>query len=105
MRRYVPGHWVAVGLETGEAYVGILAYSETSVEQKERDIILSEPALYEEDSKDYRSLPYSCIFLPAALIWSVAVIENPGTDGRIVPVNESPFIAKEKPHAKAHAAT
>jgi hypothetical protein len=105
VRRYVPGHWVAVGLETGEAYVGILSYSETSVEQKERDIILSEPALYDENSEDYRSLPYSSIYLPAALIWSVAVIENPGTDERIVPVGESPFAEKEKPNAKANAAS
>jgi hypothetical protein len=104
VRRYVPGHWVAVGLETGEAYVGILAYSELSVEQKERDIILAEPALYDEETKDYRSVPYSHIFLPAALIWSVAVIENPGTDRRLVPVNESPFLSKEKSDDKASAA-
>lgn len=109
VRRYVPEHWVAVGLETGEAYVGILACSELSVEQKERDIILAEPALYDEESKDYRSLSYSYIFLPAALIWSVAVIENPKTDKRLVPVNESPFLSKEKTDVKttasqAHAA-
>ena len=115
VRRYVPEHWVAVGLETGEAYVGILACSELSVEQKERDIVLAEPALYDEESKDYRSLSYSYIFLPAMLIWSVAVIENPQTDKRIVPVGESPFLSKEKTDvettvakadaAEAHTAT
>ncbi len=104
MRRCVPGHWVAVGLETGEAYVGILAYSELSVEQKERDIVLAQPALYDEETKDYRSLPYSHIFLPAALIWSVAVIENPETDRRLVPIDESPFLSKEKLDVKATAA-
>jgi hypothetical protein len=86
---------VAVALQNGEAYVGYLKVSDVSVEQNERDLVLSEPSLYDEEQRDYVALPYQQLFITASLWYSMAVIHDPDRDKRVVPVGSSPFSSKQ----------
>jgi hypothetical protein len=89
---------VAVTLQNGDAYVGFLKTCDVSVEKSERDLVLSEPAVYHEEDGDYTALPYQELFIPASLTYSIAVIHNPEQDKRVVPVGQSPFKRKENAH-------
>jgi hypothetical protein len=86
---YVANHWVIVRLENGQAYAGMLERADTSVRQNERDMILSEPAKY--INANYKALPYQHLFLPGALIDSVAVVHDPDLDERITKVGDPIF--------------
>lgn len=84
VREYVPGHWVIVRLQDGGAYAGILRRADTSVPLEERDIILEEPAEFNEGS--YRCLPYQYLFIPGESLASVAAYYEPSLDKRISPI-------------------
>ncbi len=87
----VPKHWVVVRLINGEAYAGMIRIADTSVNQAERDIVLAEPAQFVENEKNYKIIPYQQLFLPAALISSVAVVYDPNVDKRITQIGINLF--------------
>jgi Family of unknown function (DUF6338) len=106
VRKCVPNHMVAVTLQNGDVYVGFLKTCDAAVEQKERDLVLSEPAVYIEEQRDYLALSYQQLFIPASLMYSIAVIYDPDRDARIVQTGQSPFRGKEETHEQsAEAAT
>lgn len=79
-RSLVENHWVLVTLTSGETYAGMIEKADISVQQKERDIVLVEPALYDEETNEYHVLPYQYFFVPGALVGSIAVYYNPEID-------------------------
>lgn len=91
----VPEHWIIVTLKSGETYFGQLKRADISVKEDERDMVLEEPALYDDEHKTYRSLPYQYLFLPGALIGSVAVQYDPKIDSRMIPPGQTVFPAQE----------
>ena len=62
---------VAVTLDNKETYVGVVRACDVTVEKGERDLVLAEPAIYNETTKNYVALPYQHIFLRADLIYCV----------------------------------
>jgi hypothetical protein len=52
------GRWVTVGLTNGQVYAGYIDKADVSVAASERDIILREPALYDDTQRAYRTTPY-----------------------------------------------
>ena len=103
VRKFVPDHWVIVELVNGSVYAGILKKADISVRQSERDIVLVEPALYSEETDIFTSLDYQYLFLPAALISSIAVYYDSALDTRITPVNQPLF--SEDPDAATDKST
>lgn len=95
----VQKHWVVVRLTNGEAYAGIVKNVDISVSQAERDIVLAEPAQFIENENNYRVIPYQELFLPAALVFSIAVIHNPEVDKRITTIGSTLF-SKEADNAR-----
>ncbi|MDP9350525.1 MAG: hypothetical protein M3P51_03140 [Chloroflexota bacterium] len=93
---YAPRRWVVVSLESGEVYAGKLKAADTSVAAAERDLVLEEPALYQEDSGQYISTPYQYLFVAATTVYSIAAVYEPTKDSRVVPVGE-PIFQTEKP--------
>ena len=91
----VQKHWVVIRLTNGEAYAGIIQYVDTSVNQRERDIVLLEPAIYLEKKQTYKVIPYQHLFLPAALISSVAVVYDPNVDKRITQIGLNLFLEEK----------
>lgn len=91
IRSCVKDHWVTVGFSNGEVYAGYIETAESSVAAAERDLVLREPALYDQRLMRYRSLPYQSLFLLASTIASVAVIFDAAKDKRITRIGESPF--------------
>jgi hypothetical protein len=87
----VKDHWVTVGLNNGDVYAGYIEKADSSVAAAERDIILREPALYDQRLMRYRSLHYQSLFLLASTITSVAVVFDAATDKRMTRIGESPF--------------
>ncbi len=83
---FVPRHWVVVRLLDGGAYAGILVHADTTVPPEDRDLILSEPASYDDEKRDYCSLAYQHLFLPATSIASVGIVHDPEGDRRTSPV-------------------
>lgn len=85
------GHWVTVGLANGQAYAGYIDKADVSVTAAERDIILREPALYDEAAHTYRTTPYQTMFLLGSTIASVAAVTNLAGDIRITTTGEKLF--------------
>jgi len=96
---------VAVGLETGEAYVGMLQNADTSVTATDRDIVLLEPALYDESTRQYIASPYQFLYISGRLVSSVAALSNPGTDTRISTIGMRLFEQETIDDAKRKGAT
>jgi hypothetical protein len=80
-----------VGLANSQVYAGYVDKADMSVAARERDIILREPALYDEATHVYRATPYQTMFLLGSTIVSVAAVSIPGGDGRITAAGENLF--------------
>lgn len=91
VRSYVARHWVVIRLENGEAYAGMIERADTTVCQNERDVVLAEPAQFLEEKENYISLPYQYLFLPGALIASIAVVHDRDLDARVSEVGSLLF--------------
>lgn len=87
----VKQHWVVVGLETGHAYLGYIDVADISVAGAERDIILREPAAYDEQLQRYRATPYQSLFFPGSIVSSVGVVTDPRIDKRVTSPGELLF--------------
>lgn len=92
VRRVVPGHWVVVRLLDGSTLAGMLCRADVTVPPENRDIILSEPATYDEGLGNYLSLPLQHLFIPGASLASVAVVYDPQKDQRVSSVGGYLFI-------------
>lgn len=94
-RSCLPERWTVITLRNGQTYAGIVETADASVAQSERDIVLREPALLEDEV--YRSVAYQYMFLPAELIASVAAVYNPKTDRnkRLVEPGDPVFAQEE----------
>lgn len=93
------GRWVTVGLTNGQVYAGYIDKADVSVAAAERDIILREPALYDEAEKTYRATAYQTMFLLGSTISSIAAVTDPRGDKRITSAGEDLF-SKESTDAK-----
>jgi hypothetical protein len=76
----VPNRWVLVTLVSGTTYAGRLKAADVEAAQRERDVMLEEPAIYRDEIKNYELLPYRSLFLKASLIATVAVVYNDELD-------------------------
>jgi hypothetical protein len=88
----VKGHWVTVGLNNGDVYAGYIDKADVSVAATERDLILREPALYDQRLTRYRALGYQSLFLLGSTIASAAVVTDAAADQRITAIGESLFV-------------
>lgn len=95
IRTYTANHWVVITLTNGISYCGIIQESNISVSQNERDIILKEPAIFDEKSKNYITLNYQYLFFKAELIDSIGVIYDPKIDSRITTIGQLIFFKEE----------
>ena len=77
-RSHVRGRWIVVSLKSGDAYAGILARGQLSVSRDERDIVIEEPAQYNEDTNAYTALPYQYLYLSGDSVYSIAACSVPG---------------------------
>ena len=82
---------MTVGLSNGQVYAGYVDKADVSVAASERDIILREPALYNEADGMYRTTPYQTMFRLGSTITSVAAVSDPRDDKRITSAGESLF--------------
>jgi hypothetical protein len=87
-------HWVTVGLQNGDVYLGFIDIADVSVAAGERDVILREPALYDATTSRYRALEYQSMFLPGTLICSIGVISDTKLDKRMTTPGEVLFEPK-----------
>jgi hypothetical protein len=74
------GHWVIVSLHDGDTYAGIIETADTGVPPEERDVLLLEPAKYREERDAYVAMRHQHLFLPAALIASMAVVYDEASE-------------------------
>lgn len=68
------GHWVVVSLQDGSTYAGIVETADTGVPPDDRDVLPLEPARYDQDRNAYVVMRHQHLFLPSALIASMAVV-------------------------------
>lgn len=92
----VPDHWVIIRIKNGESFAGIIDYTDTSVGQNERDIILREPARFDKDQNNYLSLTYHSMFISAAMIDSIGVVEDSSGTSRVSTMNNYLFPNEDK---------
>lgn len=87
----VASHWVVVRTTSGESYVGMMENVDVAVEPQYRDIILEEPARYEEETDNYRTTRHQYLFIPGEEVASVAVVYDQNTDERVTQPGEILF--------------
>lgn len=87
----VPGHWIIVRLKSGAAYAGMLDHADVSVEPEYRDIILAEPAEWDEAQNCYVSSTHQVLFLRGVDIVSIVTIFEPSRDNRVVAAGTTLF--------------
>lgn len=85
------GRWVTVGLTNGQVYAGYIDKADVSVAASERDIILREPALYDETQRAYRTTSYQTMFLLGSTIVSIAAVMDKQDDMRITSTRKDLF--------------
>lgn len=90
VRHCAKDHWVVLTLQNGESYSGFIETADISVASSDRDVILREPALYDQEKNEYRASKYQSLFLPGPLLSSVATVYEP-TDKRIIPIGDTVF--------------
>lgn len=95
VRCSVPGHWIAVALQNGDAYAGILDHADVSTEPEFRDLLLAEPYLFDAKSGQYNPTYQQYLFIRGSDVASIAAVHEPSTDVRVVPVAETPFMEKK----------
>jgi hypothetical protein len=96
VRSHVPNHWVVIGLNSGEIYAGKLKVADIAASTEERDLVLEEPALYNTESGQYISTSYQYMFIKSKTLYSIAAVNEPATDQRIIPIGEALFSGGEK---------
>jgi len=79
-------------LNNGDVYAGYVDKADVSVAATERDLILREPALYDQRLTRYRALGYQSLFLLGSTIASAAVVTDAAADQRITTIGESLFV-------------
>lgn len=89
----VPKRWVVVTLTTGDVWVGMVHCVDTSVADTERDIAISEPALLDSATGQYKVTPYHSMHFPARIVQNVGVLAN-ASDTRIGPGVGQPLFPK-----------
>jgi len=91
IRNTVPRHWVLVTLNSGDTYAGMLDHTDITVEPQYRDLVLSEPYIFDAELDEYRPTSQQFLFLRGSDVASVAVVYDPALDERVVPPTEIPF--------------
>jgi hypothetical protein len=76
LNTHAPEHWVTVVTTDGNTYVGKIETADDYVAPEDREVLLEEPARYDEEEDAYFATEYQHLFLPADLIESVAVLSN-----------------------------
>jgi hypothetical protein len=102
VRDSLPDRWVAVSLKSGDVFAGYVKIADVGVTSADRDIVLSEPALYNADTKNYTTTSYHQLFLPADLIQNVATIANEA-DQRLGAVAGTELFTKESLHEQKNS--
>ena len=87
----VQDRWIVVTLKSGDVYGGYIQIADTGVPATERDLVLREPALYDADTSEYRSIGYRDMFIPAQLVDSIATVANPGETDRLTEIGQPLF--------------
>lgn len=91
----IHSHWVVVGLQNGESYAGYVDVADSKLYSADRDVILLEPARYDVGEKRFRATEYQAMFLPGAMISSIATVSELGTDQRLTKPGEDIFVSEE----------
>jgi hypothetical protein len=99
IRDSIDKHWVVVGLQNGDSYAGYIRIVDSKINSPDRDVLLLEPARFEEREQCYRATEYQTLFLAGAMISSIATVHDPTTDTRLTKPGEDIF-ASEENHEK-----
>jgi len=91
INNHAEDHWVVVVTTEGDVFAGKIETADDYVGPSQRDILLEEPARYDEDKDGYFATEYQHIFLPSDLIESVAVMTNPEEDARLSDIGQKVF--------------
>lgn len=86
--------WIILELENGEVVAGIPVGADTEVPQSERDIVIREPAFWNQDKETYIASPLQFYFIPAAHVQSVAVYHSAEQDTERVTTPGEPIFSE-----------
>jgi hypothetical protein len=103
IRDSIDDHWVVIGLQNGDAYAGYIRVVDSKLNSPDRDVLLLEPALFDEQERCYRATEYQALFLAGATVSSIATVHNPRTDARLTQPGEDIFAAPENNNEKTSA--
>jgi hypothetical protein len=89
--KQIKDRWVVLTLKSGDAYAGQLLVVDTSVAGTDRDLVLRDPAKWNPETNSYCRLHYRDLFVPAALLESIATVYDPDKDRDATPPGQPLF--------------
>ena len=92
VKTYAASRWVVVRLNSGDTYAGMLQQADISRDPNFRDIVLEEPAVFDERTKNYIATSYQFIYIRGdQLLFITALTKNDEIAGRLTEINRPIF--------------
>lgn len=89
VNEHAPKHWVVITLTDETTWAGKIETADENVPAEERDLLLEEPARYDPEEDTFITEPYQHLFVPAALVATVAVLYDSDQDARVSDIGQS----------------
>lgn len=90
-KTYARGRWVIVTLASGESYAGMLQQADISREPEYRDMVLCEPAVFDENRGNYIATSNQYLYLRGDQIASIGAVSDLVTDERVTEIGQVIF--------------
>jgi len=95
VKSYVKERWILVTLANGKSYAGMLQQADSEREPEYRDIVLCEPACYDEKEENYISEGLQYLYIQGDQIATIAAYSDPEQDKERVSIIGNPLFTKE----------
>lgn len=92
VKTYAASRWVVVRLDSGDTYAGMLQQADVARGPDFRDIVLEEPAVFDEQTKSYIATSYKFIYIRGdQLLFISALTKNDEIDDRVTEIDRPIF--------------
>jgi hypothetical protein len=97
LKNSLPKHWVVVTLKSGDVYAGYVRTAEESAPSGERDIVIRQPAKYDDKAHNYRVTSMQDLFVPAELVQNIGTVRSEA-DAEVDPKVGNFLFPESEPH-------
>ena len=92
VKTYAASRWVVVRLNSGDTYAGMLQQADIARDPDFRDIVIEEPAVFDERTKNYIATSYKFIYIRGdQLLFIAGLTKNDEIAERLTEIGQPIF--------------